>query len=70
MTMTKSKDIETVRGGKTGTVYTIWTVSVGQCFATAGQLRVGRKVVAETDPLPYGFTGPARAQARDLAEQL
>lgn len=68
--MAKKIDIETVRGGKTGTIYTVWTVSVGQSFGTCGQLRRGRNVVAETDVLPYGFTGPAREKARDLAEQL
>ena len=48
----------------------IYYVTVGQNFATAAQLRSGRKVVAETDDVPLGFTGCARDLALKLAEAL
>lgn len=49
------------------------TRTVGQCFATVGQIRrVGsRKLVAEPDTIrPYGFTGAAYSDAESLAAQL
>ena len=49
---------------------TIRTRTVGHSFGTVGQVVVGEKVVAETRVYPYGFTGPAIASARDMAEKL
>lgn len=68
--MTSKKDLETIRGGKTNNVYTVWTRTEGQAFGTVGVLKSGNKDVAVTKTFPYGFTGPAREAARCLAEKL
>lgn len=68
--MASKPELETIRGGKTNNVYTVWTRTEGQAFGTVGVLKSGRKDVAVTQVFPYGFTGPAREAARKLAESL
>ena len=48
----------------------IRVVNVGQRFATAAQLVSGRELVAETDPVAFGFTAAARSAALALAARI
>lgn len=55
---------------KSGARLSIVYVTVGQHFGTAAQLRSGRKVIGETEVVPYGFETAARERAVALAERL
>ena len=64
----REKDV--YAGGKTGRKLTIWTRSVGGCFATCGVVKSGSKDVATTRDFPYGFTGAAYEAAEALIDGL
>lgn len=55
---------------KDGVTVTLYTRTEGWSFGTVGEVRLGRKVLATTDVLPYGFTGAALDAARTLARKL
>ena len=66
MTKNKAEIITTKSGRKLALVY----VTQGQRFATFARLLSGRDVIAETEIVPYGFTGAARDRALELAARL
>jgi hypothetical protein len=49
---------------------TVRVRNVGQGFATVGQLLCGRELVAESDPVGFGFDSAARAAAVAIAAKL
>jgi hypothetical protein len=51
-------------------ICSVRVVEVGQRFASAGQIWSGRELIAETDPVPFGFDGAARLAAAKLAATL